>query len=638
MAGRHRARRSETFKVRRWLQMGAASAGMGAALWGMSLVGPQIDVAVADDSGSSSSASDAGSAKSDAGPKKSASYDRSERTSARDAKNDDARDSADTGDTDEPSRSNHSAGSDDDDNGSDDDSTPETDGNEVEDDDVDGADAPDAETEAIAAKTRDRVSAYAAGTVGAPQSSVDSGPSTQAAVLEPVEDEQNPPAAAAPAAPAPAGDPWGMEQVANEEHPWQSNTADVITGTTANLQFLIDSLPVPPELRDALTGTLWTMRRTFFNLAPTMDEEYQVTSGLGTIVGQASATDAEDDQIAYRIVRGPQYGELELNADGTFTYTPDEEFDGVDTFVIEATDLGFHLNLLDPFRGAGASASMLVNQNAIDFEFTYNDPEGYFDDDAREALYQSAKRLSVYFIVKQKTVLTYEVRSYRADDDTLASASSGLSNEEPGFWGTVVQEKLQTGFDANGVHADGRINWNWDNDWGFYPSVGSKQYDFTSTVMHELLHSFGFYNGLDIASPIDQTAWYTYDQFVVTKDGTSPIDPETLLYDPDFDPYLTGYDGGMYFSGKNAMAAYNGRLVPLWTPAEFSGSSIAHLDDDVFSGPNHAMMDHQALGTGPTNIALNPVELGMLMDLGYTVVANPWFNYPVYESDEEEDL
>ncbi|TRW78323.1 hypothetical protein FK535_25515 [Mycolicibacterium sp. 018/SC-01/001] len=40
--------RSKQFAVRRWLTLGAASAGMGAALWGLSLTGPQVGVASAD--------------------------------------------------------------------------------------------------------------------------------------------------------------------------------------------------------------------------------------------------------------------------------------------------------------------------------------------------------------------------------------------------------------------------------------------------------------------------------------------------------------------------------------------------------------------------------------------------------------
>ena len=35
-----------------------------------------------------------------------------------------------------------------------------------------------------------------------------------------------------------------------------------------------------------------------------------------------------------------------------------------------------------------------------------------------------------------------------------------------------------------------------------------------------------------------------------------------------------------------------------------------------------------SIGFGPGKIVLSPVELGVLMDLGYTVVPSPWFAYP----------
>src|SRR4051812_31547949 len=64
-----RASRVENFPVRRWLHVGAASAGMGAALLGWSLAGPSTGVAAADstDASSASKASSATSSVS-AGP------------------------------------------------------------------------------------------------------------------------------------------------------------------------------------------------------------------------------------------------------------------------------------------------------------------------------------------------------------------------------------------------------------------------------------------------------------------------------------------------------------------------------------------------------------------------------------------
>ncbi|MDF2823958.1 MAG: hypothetical protein K0R68_1366, partial [Mycobacterium sp.] len=193
------------------------------------------------------------------------------------------------------------------------------------------------------------------------------------------------------------------------------------------------------------------------------------------------------------------------------------------------------------------------------------------------------------------------------------------------------------GIDVNGDEADGEITWNWAHDWGYYPAVDSDQYDFTSTVMHELLHSFGWLTYIEQPPNTTRVAWLYFDEHVTTQEQASPINAETFLWDGDYNPYLTGYGGGMYFSGPHAMAAFGGRPVPLWTPAEWGqSSSVMHLDDDVFSGPNHVMMDHAALGLGPDNITLSPVEVGILKDIGYTVVTAPWFAYPRYPSGPSE--
>ena len=599
---------------------------MGAALWGMSLVGPQVGAALADDGSSSSSSarssSDTGRSNSDAGPKKSATTagadaaKSSSTKAAKAAKSKEARAAKDADSDSETAESDDRSGI-----GTQDARASDTDTQRTR----PQSRSATADSEVA---TPDEVSddALADTSPATPAANLVPGPTSGAATLPSTADDQDSPASAA-AVPS-GGDPWGLGHEAEAVDPWQENTSAIISATTENLQLLINTVPVP-QLRDALAGTLWTVRRTFFNLAPTMNESYSVTSGLGTIVGQAKATDPENDRIQYRVVQGPLYGTLTLNADGSYSYTPAAEFDGVDTFAIEAVDLGWHVNVLEPFRGAGTAASMLVNQNAIDFDFSYNDPEGYFTADAKEALYQSAKRLSVYFLVDQKTVLTYTVKSEYIEDGYLASAFSGWSGDEPGFSGSVVQEKLINGLDTNGEAADGDISWNWAYNWGYYPSVGDDQYDFTSTVMHELLHSFGWIAGIARPGGNDGDAWYTYAQFVTTKDGDSPINPETFAWNSDYDPYLTGYGGGMYFTGANALAAFGGRPVPLYTPAVWSGgSSISHLDDDTFAGPNHVMMDHAAASMGRDNIALSPVELGILKDLGYTVVPSPWFAYP----------
>ena len=54
--------------------------------------------------------------------------------------------------------------------------------------------------------------------------------------------------------------------------------------------------------------------------------------------GKLKASDPEGQALTFTLVRGPKRGEVELHADGTFTYTPKKNKVGVDSFTYTATD------------------------------------------------------------------------------------------------------------------------------------------------------------------------------------------------------------------------------------------------------------------------------------------------------------
>ncbi|MFA6135503.1 MAG: Ig-like domain-containing protein, partial [Phycisphaerae bacterium] len=65
------------------------------------------------------------------------------------------------------------------------------------------------------------------------------------------------------------------------------------------------------------------------------DGELVVNAGDGVLANDA---DVEDDELTAVLVDGPENGDLTLNADGSFTYTPDADFNGEDTFTYKAND------------------------------------------------------------------------------------------------------------------------------------------------------------------------------------------------------------------------------------------------------------------------------------------------------------
>ncbi|MCF6390999.1 Ig-like domain-containing protein, partial [Mycobacterium sp. MBM] len=65
----------------------------------------------------------------------------------------------------------------------------------------------------------------------------------------------------------------------------------------------------------------------------TTDEDTVLTGNV-----LSNDTDTDGDTLTTTLVDGPANGTLELNADGTFTYTPDADFNGADSFTYTAGD------------------------------------------------------------------------------------------------------------------------------------------------------------------------------------------------------------------------------------------------------------------------------------------------------------
>ncbi|MEO0602971.1 MAG: Ig-like domain-containing protein, partial [Myxococcota bacterium] len=54
--------------------------------------------------------------------------------------------------------------------------------------------------------------------------------------------------------------------------------------------------------------------------------------------GPLPASDVEGDALTYSLVQAPEFGRVDIGTDGTFTYTPDRNYVGTDTFLWAATD------------------------------------------------------------------------------------------------------------------------------------------------------------------------------------------------------------------------------------------------------------------------------------------------------------
>lgn len=459
-----------------------------------------------------------------------------------------------------------------------------------------------------------------------PVSATPAAPATVAEVRTSVPKPAAPTAAADPAPPVPAPPVPAATTAATPTPVLPARSAPralavttVTPGVTAHASSsasLIDNLLAP--IRTIFgEGTALLVRRTFFNQAPSVTPVQLTGQSEGPITGTLGAVDPDGDALAYSITAKPQYGTAVVNGDGSYTYTPASGFGGNDNFVVSVSDTGFHINLLDLFRPAGTSATVAVSQGALAsklrFQFVYGAGSQYWSSAARSALESAATKLSSYIVVASPVTITYAVTGESSPfSSTLASAGSDFINDGSGFLQTVVQSKIQTGYDANGSTADGTIEWNFGRSWAFGNSVTSGEYDFTSTAMHELLHTFGFLSNIDKPGSNTGRIWTLYDSHVADAAGNRAINPADYSWNTAFNPNLTGGNGGLFFNGQNANAANYGYGVALYTPNPWQpGSSMSHINAGTLMNSN--------VSTGLGQRVLSPVEVAILADIGYTV-------------------
>jgi len=432
---------------------------------------------------------------------------------------------------------------------------------------------------------------------------------------------------------------WVTEQAPSLKERFDS----VVYGLLDVISNCLSKFPSNP-ITDFLQGAWLTLRRTFFNQAPTLDPSQTSGQLSGTISGTLGAFDPESDQMMYAVLQNPAQGTVNLNPDGTFTYTPGSDFDGRDVFIVAARDTTEPaFNVLDPFGNGITEALVTVEQGTtprVNYAFTFKQTTYLFpfrierwSEEAEIALEWAATNLADQFVPYQNITLTFTATAQYLRGDNLASANSPLTGTGGGFFPTVVQSRIQTGSpsvtkDGEPV-PDGSVNVNFFQDWGYFGEVGDDQFNYETTVMHEMLHAYGFLSTVGPAGKNGGTneAWSLFDKFITNSAGTPAIDSITYAWKADFNPNLTGGDGGLYFYGTNEALAFNGQPVPLYTPPKWmDGSSVTHLNDAYFNNksnpndPRYVQLMNANDNPGPSGPDyLSSIEIGILKDLGYTM-------------------
>jgi hypothetical protein len=92
------------------------------------------------------------------------------------------------------------------------------------------------------------------------------------------------------------------------------------------------------ENRVAPAATMTISIKGKEDLAPVAEDLAMETYKNLSIDGKLKVSDPEGTALTYTLTRGPKRGEVNIRADGTFTYTPKKNKVGTDSFTYTATD------------------------------------------------------------------------------------------------------------------------------------------------------------------------------------------------------------------------------------------------------------------------------------------------------------
>jgi VCBS repeat-containing protein len=129
------------------------------------------------------------------------------------------------------------------------------------------------------------------------------------------------------------------------------------------------------------------------NDAYTLDEDTSLTAvlGLNDLLGNDSDLDGDSLTVTTTPVSGPANGILVMYADGTFTYTPDANFNGTDSFIYSVSDgnggtaqamVNLAVNpvndapVMTSYAGVSAASENVAENNQITGRFTATDVDG----------------------------------------------------------------------------------------------------------------------------------------------------------------------------------------------------------------------------------------------------------------------
>lgn len=179
-----------------------------------------------------------------------------------------------------------------------------------------------------------------------------------------------------------------------------------------------------------------------------------------------------------------------------------------------------------------------------------------------------------------------------------------------------AKRDLSAASDITAVFASGRSDWYFGTD----GKVPANRIDFTSVVLHEIGHGLGIVDSTNVSGGLGfwgaGTAYpFVYERYAQASNGT-PLGSYTS---PSAGLGSVLQSNAVRWGGGQGAGANGGTKPRLYAPNPYEpGSSISHLDEDVFpTGDDDALMTPY-LDSGEALHDPGDIVLGMLRDMGWS--------------------
>jgi|GEM_PF-6131431 len=376
------------------------------------------------------------------------------------------------------------------------------------------------------------------------------------------------------------------------------------------------------------TGTV-SLTVNAVNDAPVANGEALTTNEDTVVHGSVTATDVDGDSLTYSLVNGPQHGTVSFNADGTYTYTPNADYNGADSFTYKANDgtvdsqpatVSLTINPANDAPVAGNTAATTAEDTTLHGSVTATDVDG---DSLTYSLVNGPQHGTVAF--NSDGTYTYtpnadysgtDTFSYKANDGSLNSNTGTVNltvtpvNDAPVAGNAVVTtaedtavQNHVTATDVDGDHLTyslvngpqhGTVAFNSDGTYTYTPNADYNGSDsFTYKANDGTVDSQPATVNLTI-TPVND-APIAVDAAVTTAEDT-PVQNHVTATDVDGDHLTYSLVNGP----QHGTVSFNSDGTYTYTPnADYNGTdSFTYKANDGSLNSN----------TGTVNLTVTPVN------------------------------